>query len=319
MLPISENIINIVDGDGRITAFEAAPLQRAVAAAFAAAGDPDGYLAEDVVLAVESALLSSAAEGRCFTRSEVDALVIRILEWAGCAEAARIFGRSGSRLEIAVDPVAESVRPLLERHLGVGGSTAEELTRAAIRAVRRLGFTSAAPALYLELAREYEHRIAPPELPSAVAAAPNAGKKTERWLTAPGAVEAHLGGDAKKMFDLGVLKLAGVARLYPNLRLSLNLARLAELAELAPPVTELAFAPALARAGEAARAALETARKLAADGADLPVYLKLPEAERFVRDFMEADYPDGRKDALEMIGVFRAALGVPIRRVSCRE
>lgn len=319
MLPASEHIINILDGDGGITAFEAAPLQRAVAAAFAAAGDPDGYLAEDVVLAVESALLSAAAEGRCFTRSEVDALVIRILEWAGCAEAARVFGRSGSRLEIAVDPVAESVRPLLERHLGVGGSTAEELTRAVIRAVRQLGFPAAAPALYLELAREYEHRIAPPELPPAVAAAPNAGKKPERWLTAPGAVEAQLSGEAKKLFELGVLKLAGVARLYPNLRLSLNLARLAELAELTPPVTELALAPALAHAGEAAKVALATVHKLAANGADLPVYLKLPDAERFVRDFMEADYPEGRKDALEMLGVFRSALGFPVRRVSCRE
>lgn len=319
MLPAPEHVINILDGDGRLAAFEIETLQRAVAAAFAAAGDPDGYLAEDVALAVESTLASAAEEGRCFTRSEVDSLVIRILEWAGCAEAARVFGRSGSRLEIAVDPVEESVRPILERHLGVGGRAAEELTRAAIAAVRQLGFPAAAPALYLELAREYEHRLAPPELPPAVAAAPEAGKKPGRWLVAPGAVEAHLEGAARELFGQGILKFAGVARLYPNFRLSLDLARLAERAGLTPPVTELALAPALGHAGDAARAALTAARKLLPDGAELPVYLKLPAAERFVREFMEADYPEGRRDAVEMLGTFRAALGMPIRRVTCRE
>ena len=319
MLPAPDHIITILDRDGQAAPFDADALQRAVAAAFAAAGDPDGYLAEDVTLAVESSLLSSAAEGRSFTRSEVDSLVIRILEWAGCAEAARVFGRSGSRLEIAVDPAAESVRPILERHLGVGGSVAEELTLAAIRAVKQLGFETAAPALYLELAREYEHRLAPPELPPAVAAAPEEGKKPGRWLVAPGAAEAHLEGEAKELFEQGILKFAGVARLYPNFRLSLDLARLAARAELEPPVTELALAPALARAGEAARAALTAARKLLPEGAEFPVYLKLPELEHFVRTWMEADYPAGKRDALEMLGAFRMALGVPLRRVTARE
>ena len=95
MYPIPENPIYVIDGEGLQQLFDPEKLQQSLQSSFIAAGNPDGYLAEDIALSVEAAMLDGARLGRFFTQSEVDAAVIRILENAGFAEVARIFQRAG--------------------------------------------------------------------------------------------------------------------------------------------------------------------------------------------------------------------------------
>ena len=316
MFPVPDNPIYVIDGDGRTQPFDAEQLQQTLAAAFAAAGDPDGYLAEDIVLTVESAMLKAARSGRTFARSEVDAAVIRILENAGCAETARVFGRTGSRLRIEIAPTVAGIQVLLERHLGLGESPAQQVACDVVRAAEKLGLPALSPGLCLELARCYEQLRAEPVWRETAMPAATSGR-AGRFLLSPAEVEESLAGEARRLSERGILKLAGVNRLYPNLKLSLNLALLTEDAALAPPVTELAFHRALFLAGEAAETALQAVRGRL-PGMELPLYLKLPELERFVREKLDADYPAGKAEALDMLNDFRAALSVPVRRVYTR-
>ncbi|MPM31474.1 hypothetical protein SDC9_78029 [bioreactor metagenome] len=314
MYPIPENPIYVIDGEGLQQLFDPEKLQQSLQSSFIAAGNPDGYLAEDIALSVEAAMLDGARLGRFFTQSEVDAAVIRILETAGFAEVARIFQRANSRLYIAVDARLDGVRQLIERHLGLGGAAAETVALRVFQALNQLGIASGAPGLYLELARHYERQCAESITPPMPAAAPDTAG---RFLLSAAEVGSFLTGEGRLLQQAGILQLTGISRLYPNFRMGLHLGRLAEYARLRPPVTEMLMADVLYRAGESVGQSLRAVcRHLG--GNELPLYLKLPEFERFVRDWLEADYPAGRPAAMELLNCFRAALGYPVRKVSAR-
>ncbi len=312
MFIISDNPLYVLDGDGRQQLFDVDKLKLALVEAFTGAGNPDGYLAEDIALAVESAMADSARADRVFTQSEVDAAVSRILENAGCAGVAQTFRRANSQLYIAVDAREEEARKLVERHLGVTGAAAEGLARQVVRALRDLGFASAAPALYLELARHYERQSAH-KIAVALPPAPTQGK----FLMTVAEAARSLTGTARILADARIVTLANVSRLYPNFRLTLNLNRLAEHLELTPPVTELQLTAALYKAGDAAGGWLKLLRHQLG-GVNLPLYLVLADLDLFTTRWLEAEYPAGKQAALEVAGPFRYALDYPVKKTSCR-
>ena len=171
MLSITDNHLYVIDSDGHQQLFDVDKLKRALQEAFDASGNPNGYLSEDIACAVEAAMAESHRMERIFTQSEVDAAVSRILENAGCANTAAAFRRANSHLYIALDAVCADVTMLISRHLGVDSPVAEKLASQVVEALNKLNIASASPALYLELARYYEHRTASPGLDEAMKSA----------------------------------------------------------------------------------------------------------------------------------------------------
>lgn len=317
MLSITDNFLYVIDSEGRQQLFNVDKLKSALQEAFESAGNSNSYLAEDIVCAVEAAMAESFRSDRIFTQSEVDSAINRILENAGYANVAQIFRRANSHLYIALDANKSDALELITRHLGVQEPLAGVLADQVVEALKKLNITSASPALYLELARHYEHHTPPlvPVVPVAAASAnpPGSGKIL---LSSSEALEL-LPPVLEELFAEKILSLANVSRLYPNFRLSLNMAKLAEKLDLSAPVTELELAPALYAAGEKTGMYLNIlCQHLQVE--TLPLYLILTQLDVFAERYLGTVYPEGRLTALEMASLFRNALSYPVKKVRCR-
>ena len=51
---------------------------------------------------------------------------------------------------------------------------------------------------------------------------------------------------------------------------------------------------------------------------DLPLYLVLSDIDIFTGRYLGTSYPEGRTAALDIAGLFRNALGYPVKKVRCR-
>jgi hypothetical protein len=314
MLSITDNHLYVIDADGHQQLFDVDKLKRALQEAFAASGNPNGYLSEDIACAVEAAMAESHRMERIFTQSEVDSAVSRILENAGCANTAAAFRRANSHLYIALDAVSADVTMLISRHLGVDSPVSDRLANQVVEALEKLNITSASPALYLELARYYEHTSVEQN-----EAEPLSGKAAagSRMLLPAREIAALMPPEGKYLLEHRILQIANIRCLYPNCRLSLDLTALADFLKLHSPVTELEMAPALYKAGEIAGTWLDRVIKQL-ENPQLPLYLVLKDLDIFATRYLGTEYPAGRLAALEIASFFRNALGYPVKKVRCR-
>ena len=314
MLSITDNYLYVIDAAGRQQIFDVEKLKIALQEAFTSAGNPNGYLAEDIACSVESAMLESYRSDRIFTQSEVDGAVNGILENAGYSNVAQVFRRANSHLYIAVDASVQDANMLILRHLGIQEPAAGKLAEKVVGALKKLDISSASPALYLELARYYEHNNPPVLTTPADKPAEPSGSKI--LLTAADAA-GMLDDTARELYDSKIITLPNLTGLYPNFRLSLNLALLAEKYNVSSPATELEMAPILYDAGERVGKWLNLlCRHLNTE--TLPLYLVLTKLDIFTERYLGTTYPEGRLAALDMAALFRNALGYPVKKVRCR-
>ncbi|MBE6367404.1 MAG: hypothetical protein E7052_05775 [Lentisphaerae bacterium] len=316
MLSITDNFLYVLDGDGCQQIFDPEKLKLALLEAFESAGNPNGYLAEDIACAVESAMAESSRYERIFTQSEVDAAVVRILENAGCAAVAQIFSRANSHLYIALDANVQDAAMLIIRHLGIADRTAYQLANKVVDALKKLHISSASPALYLELARHYEQSTAP-HLPQPAAEKSPAPAGSKILLTAARALE-YLPPEDRWMVDEKVIALANISRLYPNYRLTLSLDKAAGKLNLTAPITDLELAPLLYELGDKVGQWLHRIGWFLQTPAPLPLYLVLDDLDVFAEKYLGTTYPAGRVSALETASFFRNALDYPVKKVRCR-
>ena len=316
MLSITDNFLYVIDSDGRQQLFDVDKLKSALQEAFENSGNPNSYLAEDIACAVEEAMFESFRSERIFTQSEVDSAVNRILENAGYAHVAQVFRSANSHLYIAMDVNSQDAGSLISRHLGVEEPVAGKLAEQVVGALKTLNITSASPALYLELARYYEHNQLPvlTELPGTRSGAAAAGGKI---LLGSSEIAGLVPECCKSLWDNKVIAVSNITRVYPNFRLSLNLSALAEFSGMSVPLTELEFATALYDAGEKTGLLL---KKLCnhLQTEPLPLYLVLVQLDVFCEKYLSIGYPEGRNTALEIAGLFRNALGFTVKKVRCR-
>lgn len=197
-----------------------------------------------------------------------------------------------------------------------------KLAKQVVDALKQLHITSASPALYLELARYYEHRREfTPVLSEAVSAAePDLREKISggsKVLLSSADAQKLMPENLQKFVQNKIISLDPVSRLYPNFRLSLDLAALADLLELKSPVTELEIAPSLYTAGEACGVWLMLlCEHLQVEL--LPLYLVLKKPDDFSLRYLGTPYPEGRPALLDTAQLFRNALGYPVKKVRCR-
>lgn len=313
MLSITDNHLFVIDSEGRQQLFDVDKLKTALLSAFESAGNSNGYLAEDIACAVEAAMMESFRSERIFTQSEVDSAVTRILENAGYANVAQIFSRANSHLYISLDANKTDAAMLITRHLGVQEPLAGNLAEQVVNALHKLNISSASPALYLELARHFEQSFVPAEAPLPASADHVGGKIL---LSSAEAVKL-LPENMVELWEKKVISLSSVSRLYPNFRLCLNMAILAEISGMTSPVTELQMAPALYSAGEKTGMYLNILCEHLQQKS-LPLYLVLADLDIFAERYLGTVYPEGRLTALDMAALFRSALGYPVKKVRCR-
>ena len=298
-----EKQIFLRDADGGVIPFDTGALQTRLIGGFLATGlREESFMSEEIVLALEYTLLNSPRKEAVFSRSEIDAAVIRLLESIGFPEVAHVFRRNGSEslLRIAVDEV--TVAGLLISHLGCSAERAAHISRMVSDALKSLSFSTATPYLILELARHYERDLAEEDLLNESEFLPGIPQQT---LTRKEIYEL-LPEAPRKLVDEGVLRINGITTLFPRVRFFFFMKPFARVRELSIPVTELEIEPLLHNAGNA----LEEARKAISAAlhhpGELPCCLALPDIFDFLESFAGST-PD-QALAAELASVLTGAL-----------
>ena len=291
------------DADGGVTPFDTGELQTRLIGSFLATGlREESFMSEEIVLALEYTLLNSPRPEPVFSKSEIDAAVIRLLESIGFPEVAHVFRRNGHEQVVRIinDPV--TVAGLLVSHLGCSLERAARIADLVSGALKKLEFASVSPHLALELARHYERELAENDFISENTVLPGVPQQT---LTRKEIYDL-LPAAPKALVDAGVLRINGITTLFPSVRFFFFMKEFALAKKLSFPVTELEIEPLLHSAGNAleeARKAIQTALR---HPGELPCCLTLPD----IFDFLEscAGSTADQRLATELASVLTGAL-----------
>jgi len=304
--------ITILERDGSRTAFNVMELQTRLIGAFLASGRRDvSYLAEEIALAVEYALVQMPRPEPVFGRGEIDAAVIRFMEEADLPEVARAFRKGGAvetTARIAAD--AGTLRELLRRFFcGSDDARFDRLLEIVLDAAKKLDIADASPHLWLELARHYDALIEPePEDETAAPAALVTLTREElRELLPEKAQEWH---------NAGILRINGVTSLFPCIHFFFMMNDFALHHHLSAPVTELEIEPLLYQVGtvlEEIRARVEKRLNVTTP---LPCLLDIPDMFDFITDYAGGERIGSESLAAELAGVIKSGLSCDLYKLS---
>lgn len=319
MIKQPDSPIVLLESDGERRNFDPVELQDSLVRCFLSAGLRENcYLAEDIALAVEYAFDHSGRPGKVFSRSELDGAVVRILGDTGLADVASLYQRGAqSVLTVDCDTDADTVGAVLRKFMAGTEAHLGYLAAKVSKAASLLQISSAAPSLLVELARHYESAVPLPVV------APAVGKTAwdeYNFVTAE-EILPLLSSEARMLAQRGVIRVHGVSRMFPSVRLFCFLSRFAEGEGMAPPVTELTLAPLLFRLGgyleECRLVTLRLYREVSGNPkAVLPVYMTLPDMTDFTERYLEASHPKSEKLEREVAQMIADALSVKAEKVS---
>ena len=255
--------IYIKDSSGGITPFDPEQLLTRLAGAFQCAGlASEGFVADDIVLALQFTLKRAPRKELIFSAGEIDAAVIRILESSGFPEVAHSFRSSGGGEQLLqLSTTAETLQNFLSAHLGCSTERLAKISVKCSEALKKLDIEAASLHLILELARHYERETAENDLRNA----PPQPQGTNTVLTRQ-EIAALLPEEAAELIKNGILQIPGVSPVFPGIRFFFSMEKFALLNNFTVPVTELELHPALYRTA----LILESARKSIADRLELP-------------------------------------------------
>lgn len=269
MIELSSNH-RLVREHGTPVSLDLEAVRSEIRACCAQVGLRDGWLADQITLALEDYFLAGQHEQTsCPTREEIDHLICRLLVATGYAEVAGEFGRRRSvtlvdAADLAALPCSEArVQELLAKRLPLPAETVVALGTRVLEKLGDLGFARVTDTLVLEIAGQLVREPAAGII--AVESSP--------WLLPPGFWQGLLVGEPARLCRQEILQPLPVSRLLPAVRLVLELRHLAASAHTLP-VTELQFWPRLHRATKAARRVLLLTREQVARS--LPCYASTP-------------------------------------------
>jgi hypothetical protein len=309
MIKLRDSSIMIVGQDGRSIPFEPEDLQTRIIKACLSSGSKDVWIAQDISLSVEFAIVSQAKDGDGSIRSaELDNLVARILEETGYPEVAGKFRLSSPKDDglVGCGDVG-GLSELLSKRLLLSGDALDEVLKATSSVLGSLGSGRCSPQLVLELGRHFKETLKHDAIQL---------KSPESVLLRQPRPDAFLVESAKLAESLPKWLKTCVAprplsRLFPALAIDVRLSCFAEALGLERPITEMALLAkldALAKAidglcSEADRLCGEQGR---GDCLPLPLWINMTDFPSFEREWLDCDSSSGA--ALEISSALFSSL-----------
>jgi hypothetical protein len=312
----------ILGSDGSAISFEPEELQAKIIKSCLEAGIREAWIAEDISLAVEYAICNQNNPERLFAISEINSLVIRILEETGYPEVAEKFQIDNLSVKMTVSAVPEIISNLIKTHLGVSGRKLSTLVSQVINGAKALRVEAATPELYLELARYYQGQLYDDkEIEFPIKTGPGIPKTP--WLVPAAELSVIVKSSTSVLLDQKILQISGISRLFPALKINLRLMNLTEHLELTPPVTEMAVYPAFNAVASGindivAKAETVCEEKAKSKNVDLPVYLSVPDMSNFASEYLQSEWPESEICCREMISFLEDSLTVKPFRVTLK-
>ena len=308
----NEKNITILERDGQRTPFNVMELQTRLIGAFLASGRRDvSYLAEEIALAVEYALVQLPRPEPVFARGEIEAAVIRFLEEANLPEVARVFRKGGAVETTArITADANTLREMLRRFFcGSDDARFDRLLEIVLDAAKKLDITDASPHLWLELARHYDALLEPEreDETAAPAALVTLTRDELREL---------LPEKAREWYNAGILRINGVTSLFPCIHFFFMMNEFALHYKLSAPVTELEIEPLLYQVGTVLEEIRLKVEKRLNGSAPLPCLLDIPDMFDFITDYAGGERIGSESLAAELAGVVKSGLSCDLYKLS---
>lgn len=294
--------------------FESEEIQTRIIQACLSSGESATWIAMDIALAVECALL--AERKRVIRENELDDLVIRALEDSGYPHVAADFRRSAPSHQAAAIPVERTaIRHVLETNLGVSEERLERIADQVEQSLAAIGFETVSAKLILELGREFRDTLHAdqPVPPIRVETHPlKAGD--ESMLLKPRDFHDMGSVNLRDLLSGGSLRVFGVSRLFPAIRIEISFPAFADAMDLSAPVSELALQSSWSRLIAGIDEICSRADRYCA-AEKLPVTLPLPlclnfrDAGRFTGEYMNCFGRNAAECFRALSSDFAASLG----------
>ena len=319
MIKLSESAIMIIAPNGSKYDFESDELQARIIKSCLSAGMRDLWIAEDITLSIEYALKTSKKENKEYTLSDINSIVLRILEETGYANVAEKFRLENSSSELEISPDPKLLSELTKRHLGLYGAKLDDVVKQLIKDAALLKIEKASPVFFVELAKIHKQKLLSMNDIKPVAASGAARKDT--WHIARSDILEGISGKSHKLIDARVINITGVSRLFPAIKIDFSLMQFAELLELKKPLTEMAVIPHFCIPADAMNDIVTAAEKLyrnllriKGSPEKLPVYLSI-DASSFASEYLDCCWPEGKDTCEDMLFYLRQMLNCNIFKV----
>jgi hypothetical protein len=278
MIKLYSECFLIPSTDGREIPYDFEALRTDLEGCFAAVGIHEPWVSDHILVAVREQLLAGATAGReqVAEAKAVDRIVSKLLIDAGYPDAAAEFNqkRRGQSPAGTISTKQgwdeQRVAAVISQHLPLSAAAAQELAAQVAEKLRHLQFPVVGDVLIREVA---EHCL---ETAARRCRAP--APASDGWLMPPGYWQTFLPADQARLVHRQVLVVHPVSRLMPAIRLTLDLAALAESQPHGGVWTELQFLPLLRQTCGQVLTVLETLQTQAdelqpANSSSAPAYL----------------------------------------------
>ena len=322
MIKISDNIVRIINPDGTEVEFELEELEGKIVRSCLAAGERNAWIAEDIALSVEYALSRSENQQHIFALSDVNALVIKVLQQIGFPEVAQAFKSENATAEVEVLVDYNTISDLLNRHLALNGQRLKQVASTVIRSAKMLNITKASPVFFVELGKV----ISKSSLASSRSLDVLKFLETEKfssWALGKNEILTALNTDTLEIIEENIIKIVGVSNLFPAIKIDFTLVKMIEKFKLQSPLTEMALTANFPVIAEAIDDIVKTINSMVLEvnsnsewkDAPLPVYLNVVDMSQFAQEHLFYSWPQAAGDCREMIAFLEKMLSFSIFKV----
>ncbi len=238
MIQLSNTSIMIFRADGSTVPFDVEEIQTRIIRACIAAGETESWIAGDLSLSIEFALLST--KNRTIKESDLENMIIRALEESGYPHVAADFKRSAVTTAVSDVPVNEkTVLAAISPSLSLPDEKLRIIAEKVVQALLGIGFETCSPRLMVELARHYRDRET--SMPVLRLAPVPLKPGDDVMLLKPSDFHTLASVNLKDLIGGQILRIHGVSRLFAALKIDISLLRFADVMNLSQPVSELAL------------------------------------------------------------------------------
>ncbi len=239
MIQLSNTSIMIFRADGSTIPFDVEEIQTRIIRACISSGETESWIAGDISLSIEFALLST--KNRTIKESDLESMIIRALEDSGYPHVAADFKRSAGTVAVSDIPVNEkTVLTAIAPALSLPEDKLEIVASKVMQALLGIGFEICSPRLMVELARHYRD-LDDTSTPVLRLRSQPLKPGDDVMLLKPSDLHTMASVNLKDLISGGTLRVHGVSRLFAALKIDISLTDFADVMMLTKPVSELAL------------------------------------------------------------------------------
>ncbi len=302
----------ILRPDASSIPFEAEDIQTRIIRACIAAGETESWIAGDLSLSVEFALLSS--KKRVIRSAELDNMIVRVLEDSGYPHVAESFRKScvSDHVSTEIEITEKNIVKAISSNFYVPPASMDAIAFKVAQALEKIGFSSCSPRLMLELARQFRDTEKTPVFELRAETHPL--KNGDQIALVSGEELTELcSPEVRKLIGEGIFTLHEIRRLFSVLRIDFSWKAVCDYRQFPKPVTELALSMStgnlVSTIDEICRLAdsLCYARDVNVKP-PIPLYLNFTDAIDFAVEYMECPRENAENCISSLLTAFSAQL-----------